>query len=58
MSVPGNIDPAHAIELGPLPHTLTQDVNDDGTTYTVWYKYTAVAGDNVIGIFAFGDLVA
>jgi hypothetical protein len=58
MPPPTNTSGAAAIELGPLPNTLTQDVNDAGTTYTVWYKYTAQTGDNVIGVFAHSDDLA
>lgn len=58
MPPPTNISGATAVELGPLPNSINQDVNDAGTTYTVWYKYTAQAGDNVIGIFARSDDLA
>ncbi len=58
MPAPTNISAATAVELGPLPNTITQNVNDSGTTYTVWYKYTAQPGDTTLGIFAFGDLIA
>src|SRR5713101_4450665 len=54
MPAPTNIDAASATNVGTLPATITQDVNFGGTTYDVWYKYTAVADDNVISIFAFG----
>jgi hypothetical protein len=56
MPVPLNLTPATAIELGPLPNTLTQEVDFSGTTYTVWYKYTSTF-TGVVSIFAFGDLV-
>lgn len=54
MPAPTNVSAPTAIELAPLPAALTQDVNDSGTTYTVWYKYTASAA-GVIGLFAYGD---
>lgn len=45
MPIPVNIDQAHATELGPtLPATVTQDANFGGTTYTLWFKYTAPSG--------------
>ena len=53
MAVPTNIDAASAVELGPLPNSITQDVRDTGTNYTVWYKYTADV-TKVVGIFGFG----
>jgi hypothetical protein len=60
MAIPPNTTLATAVDLGPLtadtPVTLTLDVKDGSTFYTVWYKYTAVAGDNVLNVFGFGDL--
>lgn len=56
MPAPTNLTADTAINLGSLPAHVTQDVRDAGTTYTVWYSYTAVAGDVVIGIHAYGDL--
>lgn len=55
MPAPPNQDSSTAIELGPLPSTFTQRVDDSGITYTVWYKYTATFTGEV-GFFAFGDL--
>lgn len=57
MPAPTNISAATAIDVGSLPASITQNVNNAGTTYTVWYKYTAVAGNNMIGIWAFGGAV-
>ena len=57
MPAPTNISFVTAIELGPLPNSITQNVNDSGTTYTVYYKYTT-AVDGVFEFFAFGDLIA
>lgn len=55
MAAPVNTAATTALELGPLPNTLLQTVDDAGTTYTVWYKFTsAITG--MVGIFAFGDL--
>lgn len=57
MAAPTNQDPATATDLGTLPASVSQNVHDAGVTYTVWYKYTAVTNDVVLGMFAFGDLV-
>ncbi len=56
MSAPTNISAGTAIDITTLPYTITQTVDDAGTTYTVWYKYT-FAATGVIGIWGFGDLV-
>lgn len=40
MAPPVNISGPTAIELGPLPWSVSQNVHDAGTTYTVWYKFT------------------
>lgn len=54
MSVPNKtIDTA--IDMGTLPASISQNVEDAGGTWNVWYKYTAVAGDNVVSVFAYGD---
>lgn len=56
MAAPTNQAATTAIDIGTLPITeITQTVDDSGTTYTVWYKYTAVQGEWVIGLFGFGD---
>lgn len=56
MPAPTNISRATALDVGTLPASVAQVVDFAGTTYTVWYKYTAVSGDNMIGWWAFGDL--
>ena len=56
MPAPTNISFLTATDLGTLPATVTQQVDDAGTTYTVYYKFTAPAESVVIGAFAFGDL--
>ncbi len=58
MSAPTNISAASATDLGTLPASVSQNVHDAGTTYTVWYRYTAAADDAVVGFFGFGDLTA
>ncbi len=56
MAAPTNQTAATAIDIGTLPLTeITQNVHDAGTTYTVWYKYTAVQSEWVIGLFAIGS---
>ena len=57
MAAPTNTTALTAVAIPSLPYSVTQTVDDAGTTYTVWYSYTAVAGDVEIGIFGFGDLV-
>lgn len=52
-----NLTAATAIELGPYPRTITQDVNDGGVTNTVWYKHTGQAGDKEIKFHAYGDQI-
>jgi hypothetical protein len=56
MPAPTNISAATATDLGTLPASVSQNVHDAGTTYTVWYKYTP-ATSQMIGVFGFGDLV-
>jgi hypothetical protein len=59
---PPNVDFAHATDLGTLtgstPNVVTQDCRDSGTNYTLYFKYLAVTGDNVVGAFPFGDLIS
>lgn len=54
MSAPTNINAATATAIG-AGQTITQRVDDSGTTYTVWYKFAATF-DGVVGVWAFGDL--
>ena len=58
MAAPANNDWTTATNIASLPYSNTQsDIHDAGTTYSVWYKYTAAsATERVIGIFGFGDL--
>ena len=56
MPVPSNTTPATAIVLV-SGTTILQQVDDSGTTYTVYYKYTnATVVDQVISIGHWGDL--
>jgi hypothetical protein len=54
---PSNISAATATAIGTLPYSTTQDVNDSGTTYTVWYSYAA-STTSVISVWARGDNLA
>ena len=55
---PANLTAATAIDLGTAPASVTQQVDEAGTTYTVWYRWTAPAsGLNEVAVWAFGDLV-
>lgn len=55
MPAPTNISFVTATDIGSLPASITQNVNDSGTTYTVYYKET-VAADGNRAVLAFGDL--
>lgn len=56
MPAPSNTSAATAIDLGSLPATYAQQVDDAGTTYTVWHKFTAPAGAKMALAWSFGDL--
>lgn len=56
MPAPSNTSFLTATDLGTLPATVSQQVDDAGTTYTVYFKVTAPSGATVLGAFAFGDL--
>jgi hypothetical protein len=56
MAIPVNITSANAIEITSLPYSNTQRVDDAGTTYSVWYKYTPPIGVTQIGLWGFGQL--
>lgn len=57
MPAPTNTSATTAIDIASLPFSTTQDAHDGGITYPLWYKHTAGAGEVVISIFGFGDLV-
>ena len=59
MSIPPNITALTAIDLAPLPASRADNAHDSdtGTTHTLWYTYTPTAGEKVVGVFGFGDLV-
>jgi hypothetical protein len=56
MPAPTNTSFTTATSLGTLPASVSQNVHDSGTTYEVFYKFTAPTGKNGVGIFGFGDL--
>lgn len=54
MAPPVNTSFATATAIATLPYTFTQsDINDAGTNFTVYYKFTAPAGARVIGAWGF-----
>jgi hypothetical protein len=54
MSAPTNISALTATAMS-TNQTITQRVDDAGTTYTVWFKMLADV-DGVVGVWPFGDL--
>lgn len=51
---PVNISFATAVDLGSIPVDVTQNnINDAGVNYTVYYKFTAPVGAQVIGAWGF-----
>ncbi len=55
MPAPSNTTLSTATAIPSLPYTITQDTFFGGTYYTVWFAYTAVAGDVELSIFPWGD---
>lgn len=55
MAAPTNISAATAVDVGTLPASITQTVDDSGTTYSVWYSLTTGASDVVISVLGYGD---
>ncbi|MET0787055.1 MAG: hypothetical protein ABWY25_10150 [Paenisporosarcina sp.] len=54
MAPPVNTNFLTAVELGTLPADVTQtDINDAGTNYGVYYKFTAPPGSKVIGAWGY-----
>lgn len=54
MAPPANTSATTATVLT-LPTTISQNVHDAGTTYTVWFKYTPLV-KQVLGVYPFGDV--
>jgi hypothetical protein len=51
---PANTTFATAVSISSLPFSVTQsDINDAGTNFTVYYKFTAPLGARVIGAWGF-----
>src|SRR5690349_6391065 len=55
MSAPTNTSASSAIDLGTLPASVTQNVFDAGTTYQVWYFYTAQPNDTVLSLWGYSS---
>src|SRR5882724_8668831 len=56
MAAPTNVTALTAIDIGSLPTSITQRVDDSGTIYTVWYKYTPITGNDDIGLWGYGGI--
>lgn len=54
VTAPPNAHPGSATEFTSLPDDVTQEAHDAGVTYTLWFKYTAVAGDNILSVWGRG----
>lgn len=54
MPAPTNINAGTAVDIVTVPDVITQDVNDAGINYTVWYKYTAAVSDVAISLWGYG----
>src|SRR3990172_11889198 len=57
MPAPTNISAATATVISSLSYSATQRVDDAGTTFTVWYRFTAPTGLLAMGFFAFENQV-
>lgn len=56
MPAPPNTTSGTAVDITSLPYSVTQTgIHDAGTTYSVWYKFTATV-DGTLGLWGFGDL--
>jgi len=56
MAPPTNTTSATAIVIPSLDYTNIQTgIHDAGTTFTVWYRYTPVGADGIIGLRFYGD---
>lgn len=56
MPAPENTSTATAIDISSLPFSHDQRVDFEGTTYTVYYKRSALAGETGYGFWGLGDL--
>lgn len=59
-TLPDNVDASNAIVIGTLPYSITlPKISPPGTLNpNVWFTYTAVTGDVVIGTWAFTSLAS
>jgi len=56
MPIPPNTTSATAVVIPSIPYSNIQaGIHDAGTTYTVWYKYTADGTEGVVGEMFRGD---
>lgn len=53
MSTPTNTTAATAIVITSLPYNFTNDLAGLTPPFTLWWKYTAVAGDVMLGLVAY-----
>lgn len=56
MAVPTNTTALTAMVISSLPFSVTQDVADQPKTTELWYTYTAVNSDRVIGMVPYADV--
>jgi hypothetical protein len=55
MPIPPNLTAATATQIG-VGSTVTQEIDDGTTAYTVWYTFTALQSFPLVGVFALGSL--
>lgn len=55
MPSPTNTTALTATDIGALPASISQNVHDAGTTYSVWYKWTATETQE-LSIFGYGSV--
>jgi hypothetical protein len=55
MPVPTNTSATTAIEIAELPYSGAQQADFEGTTYDLWYRWTAPECVELIGIAVYGD---
>lgn len=53
MPAPPNTTAGTAVAISALPYSVSQAVDDAGTTYTVWYSYLATT-DALVSVFGYG----
>src|SRR2546425_377656 len=55
MPTPPNTTSGTARVIASLPYTFTETVSDQASTLVLWYTYTAIDNDRVLGITPFAD---